>query len=110
MFRKFSKFNHVPFSLDLSLFHRSPCRHKRFPHPSPKVGMNLGKLEGAGAKVKIMDVGGTVAMRPLWERYYSDIHGIAFVVDVSSTSPMSKIMESRAFYRCMRDDESLAKV
>jgi len=73
----------------------------------PTVGMNLGKLEGGGAKVKIMDLGGATTMRPLWERYYADVHGIAFVVDISPTSPMSKLMESRAFYRCMRDDESL---
>eukprot|EP00555_Chaetoceros_dichaeta_P002317 CAMPEP_0198250684 /NCGR_PEP_ID=MMETSP1447-20131203/1766_1 /TAXON_ID=420782 /ORGANISM="Chaetoceros dichaeta, Strain CCMP1751" /LENGTH=458 /DNA_ID=CAMNT_0043935545 /DNA_START=101 /DNA_END=1477 /DNA_ORIENTATION=- len=73
----------------------------------PTVGMNLGKLEGGGAKVKVMDLGGATTMRPLWERYYADVHGIAFVVDISPTSPMSKLMESRAFYRCMRDDESL---
>ena len=72
--------------------------------------MNLAKLEVRGAKLKIMDLGGTVTMRPLWERYYSDVHGIAFVVDISPTSAMSKLMESRAFYRCMRDDESLAGV
>jgi len=73
----------------------------------PTVGMNLGKIEGGGAKVKVMDLGGATTMRPLWERYYDDIHGIAFVVDISPSSPMSKLMESRAFYRCMRDDESL---
>jgi len=76
----------------------------------PTVGMNLGKIEGAGAKVRIMDLGGTTTMRPLWERYYADIHGIAFVVDISSSSAISKLMESRAFYRCMRDDENLAGV
>jgi len=76
----------------------------------PTVGMNLAKIEGAGAKVKIMDLGGTITMRPLWERYYSDVHGIAFVVDISPTSPLSKLMESRAFYRCMRDDESLVGI
>lgn len=76
----------------------------------PTVGMNLAKLEGGGAKVNIMDLGGTLSMRPLWERYYSDVHGIAFVVDISPTSPMFNLMESRVFYRCMRDDESLTKV
>lgn len=76
----------------------------------PTVGMNLGTLEAGGAKVKIMDLGGTLTMRPLWERYYSDVHGIAFVVDISPTPPLSKLMESRAFYRCMRDDESLVGV
>ena len=71
------------------------------------VGMNLAKIQACGAKVRIMDLGGQIKMRPLWERYYSDIHGIAFVIDVSPSCPVSKLMEARAFYRCMRDDENL---
>lgn len=76
----------------------------------PTIGMNLGKIEACGAKVRLMDLGGQIKMRPLWERYYNDIHAITFVIDVSPTCEVSKLMEARAFYRCMRDDESLRNV
>jgi len=72
--------------------------------------MNLGKIEACGAKLRLMDLGGQVKMRPLWERYYNGIHAITFVIDVSPTCDVSKLMEARAFYRCMRDDESLRNV
>ena len=72
--------------------------------------MNLGKIEACGAKVRLMDLGGTAKMRPLWERYYKDIHAITFVFDISPSCEVSKLMEARAFYRCMRDDESLLGV
>lgn len=72
----------------------------------PTVGMNLGKVNACGAKVKIMDLGGGMKMRSLWERYYRHVNGIIFVVDGSPNCEVTKLMEARAFYRCMRDDES----
>lgn len=76
----------------------------------PTLGMNLAKFETKHAKVRIMDLGGSIKMRNLWERYYNDIQGIIFVVDVSQHASVAKLMESRAFYRCMLDDESLKNV
>ena len=72
--------------------------------------MNLGKIEACGAKVKIMDLGGTMKMRAIWERYYKHVHAIAFVIDSSPGCEVSKLMEARAFYRFMRDDEVLQGV
>lgn len=76
----------------------------------PTVGMNLGKIEACSAKVKIFDLGGSLKMIPLWERYYKDIDAVMYVLDVSPTAKVTKLMESRAFFRCMRDDEAMAKV
>jgi signal recognition particle receptor subunit beta len=76
----------------------------------PKVGMNLGKIEACGVKARIMDLSGQSKMRPLWERYYSDVHGVVFVIDVSPSCEVAKLMEARAFYRCMRDDEHIENV
>ena len=72
--------------------------------------MNLAKFDACNAKVRLMDLGGSTKMRNLWERYYKDIHGVAFVVDVSRHASVAKLMEARAFYRCMLDDESLRNV
>ncbi len=76
----------------------------------PTLGMNLTKFDTSYAKVNVMDLGGSPKMRNLWERYYNDVHGVVFVVDVSQHAPVSKLMESRAFYRCMLDDELLRNV
>lgn len=73
----------------------------------PTVGMNLAKFEAHFAKCHFMDLGGSEKMRPLWERYYSDADAIVFVVDASSKSKLSKLMEARAVYRFMRDDDAL---
>lgn len=76
----------------------------------PTVGMNLAKFDACNAKVRLMDLGGSTKMRNLWERYYKGIHGVAFVVDVSQHASVAKLMEARAFYRCMLDDEMLRNV
>lgn len=76
----------------------------------PTVGMNLAKIEACNAKVKFYDLGGSSKMRPMWERYYNDVDAVVYVVDVSPMTKVTKLMESRAFYRCMRDDESMAKL
>lgn len=73
----------------------------------PTVGMNLARFEVSGAKVKAMDLGGSDRFRVIWDRYYSDIDAIAFIVDISPTSPVPKLMEARASYRCMRDNDEL---
>ena len=57
-----------------------------------------------------MDLGGTSKMRPLWERYYKDVNCVIFVIDTSPSCEVSKLMEARAYYRCMRDDESLRNI
>lgn len=76
----------------------------------PTVGMNLAKIEACNAKVKFYDLGGSSKMRPMWERYYNDVDAVVYVVDVSPMAKVTKLMESRAFYRCMRDDESMSKL
>ena len=69
--------------------------------------MNLGKLEACGAKVRVMDLGGSASMRPLWERYYVGTDAIVFVIDCSPNATLAKLLEARALFRYMRDDEAL---
>jgi len=71
----------------------------------PTIGQNLKKIKALSTNLTIFDVGGSVTMRPIWERYYKDVQGIVYVVDISSTCAVSKLMESRAMYNCMRDEE-----
>jgi GTPase SAR1 family protein len=43
----------------------------------PTIGMNLGKVELAGAKCQVWDLGGRLV--DLWERYYADCDAVIFV-------------------------------
>jgi GTPase SAR1 family protein len=54
----------------------------------------------------VIDLGGSVAMRPVWEKHYTSASAIIFVVDVSGQSTIEQLMEARAFYRFMTDDDS----
>lgn len=47
----------------------------------PTIGLNIGKTAACGCKCIFWDVGGQEKMRPLWERYYNDVHAVIFVVD-----------------------------
>jgi GTPase SAR1 family protein len=40
------------------------------------LGMNLAKFECKYAKVRLMDLGGSIQMRNIWEKYYNDVHGV----------------------------------
>ncbi|AWU77517.1 uncharacterized protein C5L36_0D02610 [Pichia kudriavzevii] len=48
----------------------------------PTVGQNMTTLAVDNeVRLKFWDVGGQDALRELWEDYYSDSHGIVFVID-----------------------------
>jgi GTPase SAR1 family protein len=55
----------------------------------PTIGMNLGKVDLAGAKCQVWDLGGRLV--DLWERYYADCDAVIFV------------------WKCGRDDDALLR-
>ena len=71
--------------------------------------MNLTKLKNVcGSKIRIMDLGGSPSLRTTWEKYYTDTDAIIFVIDISSnTGTIEKLMEARAFFRYVLDDDNL---
>ncbi|ORZ14663.1 ADP-ribosylation factor family-domain-containing protein [Absidia repens] len=48
---------------------------------APTVGLNIGRIEVQGARIKFWDLGGQQDLQSIWSRYYSECHAIAFVVD-----------------------------
>lgn len=61
---------------------KAPC----FEKVTSTVGLNIAKLEILGCRVMCWDLGGAVAMRDIWERYYSETHAWIFVVDACDAS------------------------
>lgn len=52
----------------------------------PTVGLNIGRIEDANAKLVFWDLGGQVGLRTIWEKYYEEAHAIIYVVDAASAS------------------------
>ena len=47
----------------------------------PTVGQNVSTLPLPDMYLKVWDVGGQLALRKLWQSYYSSCHAIIFVID-----------------------------
>ncbi|KAM0933085.1 putative small GTP-binding protein [Dioscorea sansibarensis] len=52
----------------------------------PTVGLNIGRLEAAQAKLVFWDLGGQIGLRTIWEKYYEEAHAIIYVIDAASPS------------------------
>lgn len=49
----------------------------------PTVGLNVGRVEAHNSLLVFWDLGGQAGLRPIWDKYYSDSHGLVFTVDSS---------------------------
>jgi len=52
----------------------------------PTVGLNIGRMEDANAKLVFWDLGGQVGLRAIWEKYYEEAHAIMYVIDAATAS------------------------
>ncbi|CAL4931385.1 unnamed protein product [Urochloa decumbens] len=50
----------------------------------PTVGLNIGRIEDANAKLVFWDLGGQVGLRTIWEKYYDEAHAIIYVIDAAT--------------------------
>lgn len=50
----------------------------------PTVGLNVGYLTIRHQKVIAWDLGGSLALRRIWEKYYSDCHALVYVIDAAN--------------------------
>nr|QXF29029.1 Arfrp1 [Vischeria sp. CAUP Q 202] len=53
---------------------------------TPTVGLNVGKMDIESCFVILWDLGGQVRMRSIWDKYYSDAHGVIFVLDAADVA------------------------
>lgn len=56
----------------------------------PTVGLNLASIELPKAKLVFRDLGGEKSLRSIWDKYYSDVNAIVFVIDASNTQRLSE--------------------
>lgn len=59
----------------------------------PTVGLNLARIESNGVIAYFWDLGGQVALRSLWSKYYDEAHGILFIIDLSDQDRLDQAVE-----------------
>ncbi|TVU46730.1 hypothetical protein EJB05_06283 [Eragrostis curvula] len=52
----------------------------------PTVGLNIGRIEDANAKLVFWDLGGQAGLRTIWEKYYEEAYAIIYVIDAAASS------------------------
>lgn len=52
----------------------------------PTVGLNIGRVEAANAKLVFWDLGGQMGLRTIWEKYYEEAHAVIYVIDAACPS------------------------
>ncbi|XP_068212429.1 ADP-ribosylation factor-like protein 13B isoform X4 [Palaemon carinicauda] len=51
---------------------------------APTVGFSPENIEYRGCEITIYDLGGGSKIRPVWAKYFSEVHGVIFVIDASA--------------------------
>ncbi|KAI8802398.1 ADP-ribosylation factor family-domain-containing protein [Cladochytrium replicatum] len=60
----------------------------------PTVGLNLANVDIGGVRLKFWDLGGQRELRSIWDKYYSECHGIVFVIDATDPERLDEVQEA----------------
>ncbi|XP_010767459.1 ADP-ribosylation factor-like protein 13B, partial [Notothenia coriiceps] len=63
---------------------------------APTVGFSKVDLKQGKFEVTIFDLGGGKRIRGIWKNYYSESHGVVFVVDSSDVQRIQELRETMA--------------
>ncbi|CAH1760100.1 10007_t:CDS:2 [Entrophospora sp. SA101] len=70
---------------------------------APTVGLNIGKIDINRSRLIFWDLGGQEELHNIWEKYYSECHGIIFVVDSIDKKRIERCKE--IFEKIITNDE-----
>ncbi|KAJ0394072.1 hypothetical protein P43SY_010111 [Pythium insidiosum] len=60
----------------------------------PTVGLNLARVDIRRCRVICWDLGGQERLRVIWSKYYSESHGIVFVVDSANEQRLDEAKQT----------------
>ncbi|SMN21231.1 similar to Saccharomyces cerevisiae YPL051W ARL3 GTPase of the Ras superfamily required to recruit Arl1p to the Golgi [Maudiozyma saulgeensis] len=89
-----------------SLKNQSSLKSKPLEKITPTVGQNIALVpvpNKPNVLLKLWDVGGQESLRAMWPEYYSQCHGIIFVVDSTDSERMDEC--KRTLTSIVMDDE-----
>ncbi|KAL6878432.1 hypothetical protein ACP4OV_012602 [Aristida adscensionis] len=75
----------------------------------PTVGLNIGRIEDANAKLVFWDLGGQVGLRTIWEKYYEEAHAIIYVIDAAAAASFEDSKSALGDLPGVTTDEELAR-
>ena len=56
----------------------------------PTIGLNIGRIELNNVKAIFWDLGGQNSFRVIWDKYYSEAHGLIYIVDSSDSERLDE--------------------
>ncbi|XP_032734665.1 ADP-ribosylation factor-related protein 1 isoform X3 [Lontra canadensis] len=68
------------------------------------VGLNIGTVDVAKARLMFWDLGGQEELQSLWDKYYAECHGVIYVIDSTDEERLS---ESKRAFEKMVTSEAL---
>ncbi|KAJ3117368.1 ADP-ribosylation factor protein 3 [Phlyctochytrium bullatum] len=61
----------------------------------PTIGLTIGKIELQNARLNFWDLGGQKDLIGIWSKYYSECHGVVFVID---STDQARIQDVKAAF------------
>ena len=59
------------------------------------VGLNVGSIDmPSGVRLIFWDLGGQKELRTLWDKYFSECHGVIYVIDSADESRVPEVREN----------------
>lgn len=71
------------------------------------VGLNIGQIDVSGIRINFWDLGGQKELQCLWDKYYSESHGVIYIID---SSDRGHIPESKDTFDSVISSENLSGV
>ena len=62
----------------------------------PTIGFNVETLQYKNIKFQVWDLGGQSSFRVIWDKYYSEAHGLIYVVDSSDEARLQEAVSTFA--------------
>lgn len=75
-----------------------PYKGMAFEKIGPTVGMNIGTCDMKSDVMVLWDLGGQEEIQSLWDKYYTECHGIIYVIDASD---LQRLEESHKCFEKM---------
>jgi len=60
---------------------------------APTIGMNVGRIDMKTDILVLWDLGGQTELQSLWSKYFTDCHGVIYVVDSSDSARLQESYE-----------------
>ena len=75
-------------------FATKPYKGIPFEKISPTVGMNIGNVDMKSDIIVLWDLGGQEEIQSLWNKYYTECHGIIYMIDSSDIQRLEESYKS----------------